>query len=112
MTKKTYDVFCLHCEEGFSGPVGTSFFGFRTFDCPHCKKTSTYPLFLKYRMIYLALLVFMVIAFIGIVSKGWFAYPGLFGLAVIYVVIKDMVVKGRVDSIFSIKKPAEPSKVD
>ncbi|MGA2527328.1 MAG: hypothetical protein ABSF79_12045 [Smithellaceae bacterium] len=99
MSLPAIDAVCQNCSRRFTEVPKRSFLGFQKVACPSCEKKSTYPLTSGYRATYWVLLALMVVGFIGTLSQGGIAGPGIFGIAIIIALIKDSSIKKKVKAL-------------
>jgi len=84
-----------YCSIKFRQVPKKSFLGFQKVKCASCEKKTAYPLTSGYRTIYWVLLVLMILGIIGNISEGGFAFPGGFGIAIIFALIRDSSIKKK-----------------
>lgn len=99
MSLPAIDVICQNCSHSFTAVPKRSFLGFQKVACPSCGKKSIYPLTQGYRVTYWVLIALMIVWFLGTLSKGDIAVPGILGVAIIVALIKDSSIKKKVKAL-------------
>ena len=107
MSLSAIDAVCEHCGNKFTGTPRRTFLGFQKITCPLCAERSTYPLSSGYRTIYWVLFMLMCLVVVSSLADGAFAYPGGFGIAIIFALIKDVRLKKQVKNAIK-SKVSEP----
>ena len=98
MALDAIDAACTKCKTKFNSVPKQSFLGFQKLECTWCKENITYPLTSSYRTIYWVIFGLMILMIIGSFAQGEIGFPGGFGLAIIFALLRDKIIRKRVST--------------
>ena len=101
MALEAVDAVCTKCNTKFNTIPKQSFLGFQKLECPSCNEKLTYPLTKGYRTTYWVIFVLMVLTIIGQFAQGKFGFPGGFGIAVMFALLRDRSIRKKISSLTS-----------
>lgn len=96
MALSPIDVVCTKCGSKFNEVPRQTFLGFQKLLCPTCQEALTYPLTQGYRTTYWVIFGLMALTIILAYSQGNIGYPGGFGIAVTFALLRDRSIRKRI----------------